>query len=55
MRAMRDMERHMTLPEPQRSCDGTKTLHPRNILVLWTCRLLDRLLNPEQTLTKKMA
>ena len=29
------------------SLSGAKTLHPRNIFVLWTCRFLDRLLNPK--------
>ena len=28
-----------------KSLSGVKTLHPRNILVLWTCRLVDRLIN----------
>ena len=42
---------HMTWPEPQRRCDEAKTPHPRNILLLWTSRHLDGLINLKQNIS----
>ena len=36
---------NVALPEAQRRCNGAKTLHPRNNILLRTVRNLDRLLN----------
>ena len=50
MRVMRDTERYffgLHCIWLCQSLSGAKTLHPRNILVLWTCCLLDRLINPK--------
>ena len=38
----------MTWPELPERCDGTKTLHPGNTLLLWTSRYLDRIINLKQ-------
>ena len=35
---------------PQRRCDGAKTLQPINVLLMWTCRLLDGSINLKQNI-----
>ena len=45
---------HMVWPEPQRRCDGAKTLHQRwNMWILRTCYYLDRLISPDQFINLK--